>query len=150
MLHLSHNWFVLLSNSAVGTIFSSTDTVCTLQVCNTHVLFCSYFFVTKLESWTFKLIYVQVLQQDDTPLLYSLVFGEGVVNDATSVVLFNAIQKLDVSRLDGWAIVRVVGDFLYLFSTSTLLGVAVCLDLSNGDLICLRRFLLLNKEPERH
>lgn len=81
---------------AVGTIFSSTDTVCTLQV----------------------------LQQDDTPLLYSLVFGEGVVNDATSVVLFNAIQKLDVSRLDGWAIVRVVGDFLYLFSTSTLLGVA--------------------------
>lgn len=72
------------------------------------------------------LIYVQVLQQDETPLLYSLVFGEGVVNDATSVVLFNAIQKLDVSRLDGWAILRVVGDFLYLFSTSTLLGIAVC------------------------
>ncbi|KAL2944860.1 Sodium/hydrogen exchanger 4 [Bienertia sinuspersici] len=39
-----------------------------------------------------------VLNQDDTPLLYSLVFGEGVVNDATSVVLFNAVQKLDVKK----------------------------------------------------
>ncbi|KAG6510023.1 hypothetical protein ZIOFF_028031 [Zingiber officinale] len=33
------------------------------------------------------------LNQDETPLLYSLVFGEEVVNDATSVVLFNMIQK---------------------------------------------------------
>ncbi|XP_008227059.1 PREDICTED: sodium/hydrogen exchanger 4 [Prunus mume] len=81
---------------AVGTIFSSTDTVCTLQV----------------------------LHQDETPLLYSLVFGEGVVNDATSVVLFNAIQKIDVTRLSGANGLRVVGDFLYLFFTSTALGIA--------------------------
>ena len=54
-----------------------------------------------------------------------MVFGEGVVNDATSVVLFNAIQKLDVTRIDGWAVVHMLGDFLYLFSTSTVLGVAV-------------------------
>ncbi|CAK9163871.1 unnamed protein product [Ilex paraguariensis] len=81
---------------AIGTIFSSTDTVCTLQV----------------------------LHQDETPLLYSIVFGEGVVNDATSVVLFNAVQKLDVNRIDGWAAVHVLLDFLYLFSTSTVLGVS--------------------------
>ncbi|KAL0443314.1 UNVERIFIED_CONTAM: Sodium/hydrogen exchanger 4 [Sesamum latifolium] len=80
----------------IGTIFSSTDTVCTLQV----------------------------LHQEETPLLYSLVFGEGVVNDATSVVLFNAIQKLDVNRIDVWTAARVILDFLYLFSTSTALGVA--------------------------
>ncbi|XP_061360948.1 sodium/hydrogen exchanger 4 [Gastrolobium bilobum] len=80
---------------AIGAIFSSTDTVCTLQV----------------------------LHQDETPLLYSLVFGEGVVNDATSVVLFNAVQKLDVSRLSGSNALRVIGDFLYLFTASTGLGV---------------------------
>lgn len=80
---------------AIGTIFSSTDTVCTLQV----------------------------LHQDETPLLYSLVFGEGVVNDATTVVLFNAVQKLDVNRLDTLAAAHVFGDFLYLFATSTILGV---------------------------
>ncbi|AQL03356.1 Sodium/hydrogen exchanger [Zea mays] len=59
---------------ALGAIFSSTDTVCTLQVIN----------------------------QDETPRLYSLVFGEGVVNDATAVVLFNAIKDLDISRLKAY------------------------------------------------
>ncbi|GLT83620.1 hypothetical protein SLE2022_018970 [Rubroshorea leprosula] len=82
---------------AVGTIFSSTDTVCTLQV----------------------------LHQDETPFLYSLVFGEGVVNDATSVVLFNAIQKIDVARLNRWTSLQVIGDFFYLFATSTALGVSI-------------------------
>ncbi|KAK9673818.1 hypothetical protein RND81_12G192100 [Saponaria officinalis] len=80
---------------AIGTIFSSTDTVCTLQVLN----------------------------QEETPLLYSLVFGEGVVNDATSVVLFNAIQKLDVKRVGAGTISSVFGDFLYLFFASTALGI---------------------------
>ncbi|XP_057983920.1 sodium/hydrogen exchanger 4 isoform X1 [Malania oleifera] len=80
---------------AIGTIFSSTDTVCTLQV----------------------------LHQDETPLLYSLVFGEGVVNDATSVVLFNAVQKLDITRLSGMTAFYILGDFLYLFSSSTALGI---------------------------
>ena len=50
------------------------------------------------------------------------------MNDATSVVLFNAVQKLDVSRVDGRTTLHVVGDFLYLFSTSTALGVIVSLD----------------------
>ncbi|ESQ42907.1 hypothetical protein EUTSA_v10015629mg [Eutrema salsugineum] len=82
---------------AIGTIFSSTDTVCTLQI----------------------------LHQDETPLLYSLVFGEGVVNDATSVVLFNAVQKIHFESLNGWTALRVFGNFLYLFFTSTILGIAV-------------------------
>ncbi|KAF7818245.1 sodium/hydrogen exchanger 2-like [Senna tora] len=58
---------------ALGAVFSATDSVCTLQVLN----------------------------QEETPLLYSLVFGEGVVNDATSVVgLLCAfiIKKLYIGR----------------------------------------------------
>ncbi|KAH7517132.1 sodium/hydrogen exchanger 2 [Ziziphus jujuba] len=82
---------------ALGAIFSATDSVCTLQVLN----------------------------QDETPLLYSLVFGEGVVNDATSVVLFNAIQKFDLSHISSTIAFQFVGNFLYLFLTSTFLGVAV-------------------------
>ncbi|WOG99663.1 hypothetical protein DCAR_0519017 [Daucus carota subsp. sativus] len=81
---------------SIGTIFSSTDTVCTLQV----------------------------LHQDETPLLYSLVFGEGVVNDATSVVLFNSIQKINVDHFNAHAAFTLIGDFFYLFFTSTCLGVA--------------------------
>ncbi|KAK6254576.1 hypothetical protein QUC31_016296 [Theobroma cacao] len=80
---------------AIGAIFSATDSVCTLQVLN----------------------------QDETPLLYSLVFGEGVVNDATSVVLFNAIQSFDLSHINSTIALQFVGNFLYLFILSTLLGV---------------------------
>ncbi|KAG8094372.1 hypothetical protein GUJ93_ZPchr0012g21652 [Zizania palustris] len=82
---------------ALGAIFSSTDTVRTLQV----------------------------ISQDETPRLYSLVFGEGVVNDAASVVLFNAIKNLDINRLIGGVALKVISDFLYLFFTSTMLGVTI-------------------------
>nr|UTD53587.1 Na+/H+ exchanger 2 X1 [Casuarina glauca] len=80
---------------AIGAIFAATDSVCTLQVLN----------------------------QDETPLLYSLVFGEGVVNDATSVVLFNAIQSFDLTHIDSRIALHFIGNFLYLFLTSTVLGV---------------------------
>lgn len=66
-----------------------------------------------------------MLNQDETPLLYSLVFGEGVVNDATSVVLFNAIENLDIGNFDALVLLNFIGKFLYLFITSTALGVAV-------------------------
>ncbi|CAM6039506.1 unnamed protein product [Sphagnum compactum] len=81
---------------AIGTIFSATDSVCTLQVLN----------------------------QDDTPLLYSLVFGEGVVNDATSVVLFRAVQNYNFDAHTAVEALDVGGNFLYLFFTSTVLGVS--------------------------
>ncbi|CAN7078644.1 unnamed protein product [Brassica oleracea var. botrytis] len=81
---------------AIGAIFAATDSVCTLQVLN----------------------------QDETPLLYSLVFG-GVVNDATSVVVFNVIQSFDFTNLNHGLAFQLVGNFSYLFLLSTLLGVAV-------------------------
>lgn len=70
---------------------------------------------------------VQVLNQDETPLLYSLVFGEGVVNDATSVVLFNALKSFDLSKIDHRIALTFMGNFLYLFFTSTVLGAMVIL-----------------------
>ncbi|KAH7678781.1 Cation/H+ exchanger CPA1 family protein [Dioscorea alata] len=79
---------------AIGAILSATDSVCTLQVLN----------------------------QDEIPLLYSLVFGEGVVNDATSVVLFNAIQNYGQEHIDVVVVLRFFANFFYLFLTSTALG----------------------------
>ncbi|KAJ6343611.1 hypothetical protein OIU76_005369 [Salix suchowensis] len=81
----------------LGAIFSATDSVCTLQVLN----------------------------QEETPLLYSLVFGEGVVNDAMSVVLFNAIMRFDLSHITSGSAIHLLGNFLYLFGASTALGIAV-------------------------
>ncbi|XP_057541235.1 sodium/hydrogen exchanger 2-like [Amaranthus tricolor] len=84
----------LIDYLAIGAIFAATDSVCTLQVLN----------------------------QDETPLLYSLVFGEGVVNDATSVVLFNALKSFDLSKIDHRIALTFIGNFLYLFFSSTVLG----------------------------
>jgi NhaP-type Na+/H+ or K+/H+ antiporter len=78
-----------------------------------------------------SILFVQVLNQDETPLLYSLVFGEGVVNDATSVVLFNAIQSFDLSHFNSSIALQFIGNFLYLFITSTMLGFLVSLSLSD-------------------
>ncbi|KAL5650303.1 hypothetical protein ACJX0J_041112, partial [Zea mays] len=61
---------------------------------------------------------------DSTPFLYSLVFGEGVVNDTTSVVLFNAIQNFDPGNISGAKLLNFISSFLYLFGSSTILGVA--------------------------
>lgn len=72
----------------------------------------------------------QVLNQDETPLLYSLVFGEGVVNDATSVVLFNAIQRFDLSHITSTIATEFFVNFFYLFLTSTVLGIVVSHSLS--------------------
>ncbi|PIA44619.1 hypothetical protein AQUCO_01700305v1 [Aquilegia coerulea] len=80
---------------ALGAIFSATDSVCTLQVLN----------------------------QDETPFLYSVVFGEGVVNDATSVVLFNAIQNFDLTNINFVTVLHLFLNFSYLFIVSTILGV---------------------------
>ncbi|XP_030534750.1 sodium/hydrogen exchanger 1-like [Rhodamnia argentea] len=80
---------------AVGAILSATDSVCTLQVLN----------------------------QDETPFLYSVVFGEGVVNDATSIVLYNAVQSIDLKKISGLTALNLLGTFLYLFFTSTALGI---------------------------
>ncbi|CAN7082271.1 unnamed protein product [Brassica oleracea var. botrytis] len=58
---------------AIRTIFSSTDTVCTLQVLD----FLKEYLCHEISS----------SQAYETPLLHILVLGEGVVNDATSVYL---------------------------------------------------------------
>ncbi|KAK6934529.1 Cation/H+ exchanger [Dillenia turbinata] len=67
-----------------------------------------------------------VYAPDETPLLYSLVFGEGVVNDATSVVLFNAIRKLDGNILDAWAALHA--GLLTAYALKTL-----CFDSHSSD-----------------
>jgi len=42
---------------------------------------------------------LQVIKQERFPLLYSVVFGEGVLNDATSIVILGTIQA---SQCVGW------------------------------------------------
>lgn len=88
-----------ISNAmALGTIFSATDSVAVLGILN----------------------------QDAMPVLYSLVFGEGVVNDATSIVLLRATQRITSAKLlNAPVILSILGQFIYLVILSSIVGVAV-------------------------
>ncbi|KAG1663546.1 hypothetical protein FOA52_003174 [Chlamydomonas sp. UWO 241] len=92
---------------ALGAIFSATDSVATLQV----------------------------LSPNSMPLLFSLVFGEGVINDATSVVLLGAVSSVypragsDAAAANGaqggWSHgFGVLFSFVYLFTFSVVAGLA--------------------------
>lgn len=82
---------------------------------------------------------LQVISQDRFPLLYSVVFGEGVLNDATSIVILNTIQKfgLDSSEDLTFSLVCIMLlDFVYLALASAVLGLAFGLVTA----YCLRAF----------
>ena len=67
----------------------------------------------------------QVLDEDRAPLLFSIVFGEGVVNDATTVALLRAVAALGrAPTLSAGVGARLLASFAALFAASLALGVA--------------------------
>ena len=74
---------------------------------------------------------LSVMSPTETPQLYSILFGEGVINDAVSIVLFDASLKVASDRAtggssnDGWSatILEILGHFVLLLFASTALGV---------------------------
>ncbi|KXZ42779.1 hypothetical protein GPECTOR_119g410 [Gonium pectorale] len=94
---------------ALGAVFAATDSVAVLGL----------------------------LDPRSAPQLFSLVFGEGIVNDATSVLLLGALSRVAARTRaaaegggddDGPGVMELVwslaGNFGYLLLTSTCLGVA--------------------------
>ncbi|KAK9838031.1 hypothetical protein WJX74_010028 [Apatococcus lobatus] len=90
--------FITLADClALGCIFATTDSVAVLSV----------------------------LDQDRAPLLFSLMFGEGVINDATSVALLHVVEGLGPSpTINGATIFIIFAKFFYLFILSLILGIA--------------------------
>ncbi|CAL5219929.1 g1861 [Coccomyxa viridis] len=80
---------------ALGAIFATTDSVAVLQV----------------------------LEPDRAPLLFNMVFGEGVINDATTVALLRTVQRLGIEpKMNAATVGLIFGKFLYLFLASLLMG----------------------------
>jgi NhaP-type Na+/H+ or K+/H+ antiporter len=54
-----------------------------------------------------------------------VLFGEGIINDAVAIILFNTINKTsfeDKQTIGVGTVLLIVGDFFYLLSMSLLIG----------------------------
>ena len=72
---------------------------------------------------------VSIVKYSDKPKLYSIIFGEGVINDAVVIIIFNTIvvfsnpEQLATGPV--WTSFLVLWDFCYLLIFSTLLGILI-------------------------
>lgn len=62
---------------------------------------------------------------DAPPILYNLVFGESVLNDAVAIVLFRSIENSAGSSLNLMTLPRVIFHFCFLLVGSLAVGVGV-------------------------
>ncbi|KAF8069528.1 NHX2 [Scenedesmus sp. PABB004] len=123
-LALGFAMFKLEDCLALGAIFAATDSVATLQV----------------------------LDREAMPGLFSLVFGEGVVNDAVSVVLLGSVAATARARAGAGAAAPhsgafaggVVANFIWQLGTSLVLGAAAGL----GIAAALRRLTITEPHQE--
>ncbi|KAK5685660.1 monovalent cation:H+ antiporter, CPA1 (nhx1) [Elasticomyces elasticus] len=87
---------------SVGVTLSSTDPVTILAIFNTYKV---------------------------DPKLYTIIFGESILNDAISIVLFETAQKYrdgpSAGKLTGLAVIESIGVFLLVFFGSLVIGLVV-------------------------
>ena len=71
------------------------------------------------------------IKEDQMPKLFSVLFGEGVLNDAVCIVLYRILSNFDFenSVFNFWTILSIVGSFLMMFFFSCFLGIG-------GGLLC--------------
>ena len=65
------------------------------------------------------------IKEDQMPKLFSVLFGEGVLNDAVCIVLYNILLHFDFenSVFSFWTILSIVGSFLMMFFFSCFIGI---------------------------
>ena len=75
---------------------------------------------------------ISLVKPKEQPKLFSIVFGEGIVNDAVAILLFNAMRKHAKrdAELDRSAALSISGDFCTLACFSLLIGLAYGLSVS--------------------
>lgn len=68
---------------------------------------------------------LSLIKQEESPVLSSVLFGEGVLNDAVAIIVFRSISQFSFSKDNGlttWEGVLIATNFLYLLVTSIAVG----------------------------
>ena len=96
LLHLESISLTLLECLIFGSTLSATDPVTILAIFNTYKV---------------------------DPKLYSVIFGESILNDAVSIVMFDTLSTFRGKEIYISSIFHGIGLFLVVFTLSMLLGV---------------------------
>ena len=80
------------------------------------------------------------IKEDRQPKLFSVLFGEGVLNDAVCIVLYRILLKFEFNKneINIFTILSIICSFLFLFVVSCLLGIT-------GGLLCSFLLKILKK-----
>jgi NhaP-type Na+/H+ or K+/H+ antiporter len=67
---------------------------------------------------------VSILKYETQPKIFSLVFGEGIMNDAVSIILFDTVASFSGgdNKFSAATPFEIAGNFLFLFLMSLLIG----------------------------
>lgn len=71
---------------------------------------------------------ISMIKYEEQPRLFSLIFGEGIVNDAVAIILFNTVASFlshDSPEFTATTPLKIVGQFLVLGSVSILIGFVI-------------------------
>ena len=104
---------------SVGATLSATDPITILAIFNTYKV---------------------------DPKLYTIIFGESILNDAIAIVLFETAQKYrnaDVGNLTPLSFFESIGVFLFVFTVSLVIGLLIGLATS-----LLLKFTHIRRDPK--
>ena len=88
---------------------------------------------------------IATIKYDQQPKLFSLVFGEGITNDAVCIILFNTVYELSGpdSVFTASTPIIIFGRFIILCVGSLFVGVAIAL----LSAVVLKRFRFITHNP---
>ena len=92
---------------------------------------------------------ISIIKFDEQPKLFSLVFGEGIVNDAVAIILFNTVSMYTGDQTEsftGATPFKIIGNFLLLGVAS--LGIGLVFGLIGSFIFKKMRFLTVSAVKE--
>ena len=68
---------------------------------------------------------ISIIKYEEQPKLFSLVFGEGIVNDAVAIILFNTVSNTIATNSEVGVVtpLEIIGEFLGLGLGSLAVGI---------------------------
>ena len=103
--------FILIGIGAV--LLSNHDVIIDLDGNDIHITVNAALALGSVLASSDAVAVLTIVKEDEAPHLFSILFGEGIVNDAIAIILFKSVQGIDFDNLDAVTVPIFVGTFIY-------------------------------------